>query len=403
MLTFMHANRLLGAILMVSGCCIGAGMLGLPLVTATAGFFPTIAAFLISWVFMLGTGLLLLEVNLWFGKGVNLMTLAERTLGRWTRLFIACLFAFLFYCLMVAYLAGGGILITEYAEQLVGVSLHAYLGSMILVILFGAVVFLGTHSVDLFNRFLMLGVALSYAGLIAFGLPHIDRGNLVNSQWGYVLPALPAMIISFGFHNLVPSLTDYLEGNARQLRLAICLGSAIPLVVYLLWDTVILGILPSGGATQEAIDSGAMVTSLLRDVAGVTFIAHLMQAFAFFALVTSFLTVSLSFVDFLADGLGVKKTASGSLLLVGLVLVPPSIFTFLYPSIFLDALNYAGAFGAVILFGIFPVVMAWKGRYIDKRVGARLVPGGKVSLMLLGVFAVFIFFMQLKIELGVWI
>lgn len=401
MLKALYSHRLVGAILLVAGCCIGAGMLGLPLVTVSAGFLPTVATFFVSWLFMLSTGLLLLEVNLWFGRGINLMTLAENTLGKMAKYIVAFLFVFLFYCLMVAYIAGGGALIQDYIHQLLGHAIDPFWGSLALVVIFGVIIFFGTSKVDLANRFLMAGLGVSYVGLILLGLPHVVVEHLEKGAWMYAFPALPTMIISFGYHNLVPSLTDYLEGNARGLRLAIAIGSAIPLAIYLLWDTMILGIIPPGAEVQAAIDKGAMVTTLLRNAVSNSYVVHLMHAFAFFALVTSLLTVALSFVDFLADGMHVKKTRKGALLLVSLVLLPPLVFAYLYPAIFLSSLNYAGAFGAVILFGIFPVLMVWKGRYIDKRIGKHQVPGGKWVLCLIGAFAFLVFALQLKNELGV--
>ena len=374
-------------------------MLGLPLVTATAGFLPTLVIFLSSWAFMAATGLLLLEANLWFAQGTNLMTLSEYTLGKGAKYAVAFLFLFLFYCLMVAYLAGGGALISEFFEQTMGIHLKAHQGAVALVVIFGIVIFLGTRQVDLVNRLLMVGLGISYAGLIFLGMPHIELKNLSHAEWSYALPAFPAMIISFGFHNLVPSLTDYLEKNGRALRFSILVGSAIPLLVYLLWEALILGIVVPGEHIKEAIDSGAMVTTLLRNAVGSSVVVDLMEAFAFFALITSFIAVALSFVDFLADGLHVEKNAGGSLLLISLVMVPPLFFAYLYPTIFLMALTYAGAFGAVILFGIIPVLMVWRGRYHEGRKGPQMLPGGKIALLLIGLFACFVFLLQLKNEL----
>ena len=395
------SQRTFGAILLIAGCCIGAGMLGLPLVIAAAGFVPSSLAFIACWIFMASTGLLLLEANLWFGEGIHLMTLAERTLGKTAKVFVTLCFGFLFYCLLVAYLGGGGELIAEFLTNYFGFELNPFYGSLALVIIFGIVLYKGTAEVDVVNRLLMIGLGLSYTGLVVLGVPHVHLEDLKGCAWECTIPALPAMIVSFGYHNLVPSLTTYLKGNARQLRLAIIIGSAIPLIFYLIWDGIILGMLASHQDLQGAIDSGSMITKLVRETIGSSLVADLMHFFAFFALVTSFLGVSMSFVDFLADGLKIKKTHSGSFVLVSLVLLPPCIFAYLYPSIFLTALNYAGAFGAVLLFGVIPVLMVWKGRYRENRVGLRFVPGGKVSLIALGAFALFVFFMQLKNELGI--
>lgn len=388
------SKRVLGASLLIAGCCTGAGMLGLPLVTVSAGFLSSSVAFIIGWAFMLATGLLLLEANLWYGEGIHLMTLTERTLGKFAKYFVALLFGFLFYCLLVAYLAGGGSIINEFAEHSFGIFIDPFSGSVMLMLLFGAVVFMGTSKVDLVNRLLMLGLALAYLGLVLIGLPHVKKAHLEGGALKYALPALPAIIISFGYHNLVPSLTTYLKGNARELRLSIIIGSFIPLIIYLIWNGIILGILPDKDL-QAAIASGSMITGLLRETVGTSYVVDLMHLFAFFAIITSFLAVALSFVDFLSDGLKIKKNFGGSLFLLSLVLLPPTIFSYIYPSIFLTALNYAGAFGAVLLFGIIPVLMVWKGRK------ERNEPIKPFSLIVIGGFALFVFLMQLKNEIGI--
>lgn len=376
-------------------------MLGLPLVIASAGFLPSSLAFFCCWAFMASTGLLLLEANLWFGEGIHLMTLAERTLGRFAKGIVAISFAFLFYSLLVAYLAGGGQLISEISSYFFSIPMEPFLGSLALVLIFGIVLLFGTGSVDLVNRILMLGLGGSYLGLVLLGVPEVQKEHLLSGVWKYALPALPAMIISFGFHNLVPSLTTYLKGNASALKRTVIWGSLIPLLLYLIWDALILGILAHHENIEGAIDSGTMVTQLFSEAVGKSYVVDLMHFFSFFALVTSFLAVSLSFVDFLADGLSGSKGTCHTAILVVLVLAPPCLFSYLYPYIFLTALNYAGAFGAVLLFGIIPVLMVYKGRYYDERVGIRFVKGGKPVLGLIGVFAFFIFFMQLINELGV--
>ena len=53
-------------------------------------------------------------------------------------------------------------------------------------------------------------------------------------------PARVPRISAFTFHNMVPSLLSYL-GTARRVATAIVLGSLAPLVMYILWEGVILG------------------------------------------------------------------------------------------------------------------------------------------------------------------
>ncbi len=389
-------SRVIGSILMIAGCCIGAGMLGLPVLTALGGFRPTIGLFFISWLFMVTTGLLVLEVNLWFKEDVNIVTMASRTLGSAGKWLSWLLFVFLFYSVMVAYASACGQLTADFASSLFGLPLPEWAGSIFLSALFGIFLYLGTRVVDQFNRLLMLCLMAAYFVLVSMGVGHINFEYLQHSNWGSALVAVPAMIISFGFHNLIPSLSTYLSHDVKKLRLSIIIGSLIPLAIYLVWEALILGLIPIHGV-REALDQGEMATRSLRNAVGASWIVDMAESFAFFAIVTSFLTVALSFVDFLADGLHIKKNRLGTIFLCLLTLVPPVAFSLFYPKIFLRALSYAGAFGAVILFGILPALMVWSGRYHKKMEGPVLVPGGKYTLGAVMVFAVIVVILELTV------
>lgn len=145
---------------------------------------------------------------------------------------------------------------------------------------------------------------------------------------------------------------------------------------------------------RVALDHGEIATEALKNAVGASWIIDIAQAFAFFAIVTSFLSVALSFVDFLADGLQIRKNAKGKIILIFSVLFPPFVCALVYPAIFLIALNTAGRFGAVILFGILPVLMAWKGRYTQKLGFPQLLPGGKPMLLAMMAFAIWVIVLQ---------
>lgn len=385
-----------GATLLITGCCIGAGMLGLPVMTAVTGFVPSLTMFLVSWLFMTATALLLLEVNLWFKDDVSIISMAGRTLGRAGKLAGWLCFSFLFYALGVAYIAGSGELISNFLQETTGLTVPYWTGSLVVSCLFGVFVYLGTKSVDLFNRVLMAGLIVSYILLVIFGAPYVNTENLRHKDWTTASLVLPVMIISFGFHNLIPSLTTYLNRDAKRLRLAIICGSAIPLCVYLVWEWLILGLVPIQGKDSflEILEEGNMATELLKKAAGTLWVVDLAEYFAFFAILTSFLGNSLSFVDFLADGLKIKKDHIGKFWLCLLVILPPFLMAQIYPRIFLTALNYAGAFGAVILFGVLPALMVWSGRYRQHFGQAPQVPGGKIVLSTIIVFALGVMSLQ---------
>ena len=89
-------GSLLGGILLITGSCVGAGMLGLPIITGLAGFGPSLLMFVTVWLFMTATALLLVEANGWFTRKVNFMSIVEHSLGRGGKILclLTCLFLF---------------------------------------------------------------------------------------------------------------------------------------------------------------------------------------------------------------------------------------------------------------------------------------------------------------------
>lgn len=372
-------GRVLGAILLITGCCIGAGMLGLPIVAGISGFIPSTIMFICVWMFMLATGLLLVEINLWFRDDISFLTMAEKTLGKTGKWIAGILFLFLFYCIMVAYIAGSGALVCGFFNHYLGIPCSEMLGSIISSFILGLIVMAGTAAVDGVNRIFMVGLVITYFLLLIIGLPHIQADLLGYTNWMGTFVAIPLMVISFGYHNLVPTITEYLEHNKREVVKSIVIGSSLPLFVYLLWNGLILGLIPEG--YEEAMASGDMATQALRKVSEAAKVNDLADVFAFFALVTSFLAVALSLVDFLRDGFHKAGVGLHRLLYVCLAIIPPLVFAIVYPKAFLMALGYAGGFATVILFGVLPALMAWRGRYIMKIESEPILPGGKCSLI----------------------
>lgn len=386
-----------GGILLITGCCIGAGMLGLPVLSSVAGFKPSVVMFIISWLFMSCTALLLLEVNLWFDEEVSLVSMADRTLGIFGKVVAWICFLFLFYALGVAYIAGSGELISDFTLDLIGINIPKWGGSLALCIFFAIFLYLGTRAVDLFNRLLMLGLAIAYVLLVFIGIPHVNSEYLQYRQWSLAPFVLPVMMISFGFHNLIPSLTAYLKRDRKRLRITVLIGSSLPLLIYIIWEWLILGLVPMEGERGflHALKQGDMATHVLRSATNSVWIIDVAQYFAFFAILTSFLGNSLSFVHFLSDGFKIKRTPMAKIFLCALVIVPPFIFALDFPRVFLSALNYAGAYGAMTLFGLLPVGMVWAGRYYRNQKGDHLVPGGKATLIVISLLALTVMLLQI--------
>ncbi len=386
-------GSLLGGVLLIAGSCIGAGMLALPVITGISGFAPSMVMFVLAWLFMTLTGFLVLEVNLALGYRFSLISLVQKTLGRVGKALCWVLFLFLFYSLSVAYISASGSII----QSMTGFA--PWVGSVLFSLLFSIVLYIGVKQVDYLNRLLMVGLIISYCILVFLGSQHVHLDYLKMQNWKYSFAALPILIISFGFHNMIPSLAMYMKGNVRKLRLTLLIGSLIPLGIYFIWQAVMLGILPLADV-QSALDNGDVATSALQAVIGKGWINTVAQFFALFAITTSFLAQSLSLVDFLSDGLKIAKVGIRRVGLIIATIIPPLLFAFLNPGIFIKALSMAGGLSAVILFGVMPALMVWKLRLKNQQKNASLLPGGHLLLSSLLVVALGIFCLEIAGELG---
>lgn len=393
----MIKPKVFTASLLLAGTAIGAGMLALPVSTSEGGFGPAVLVYILCWLFSMSTGLLLLEACLWFPKGVNIISLSKSLLGNKGKWISWVLYIFLFYCLTIAYVAGGGGFIADMTDR----TLSPALTILIFVTFFSPVVYLGTKAVDRVNLLLMFGLAVFFLIFVFIGFKKVNLSHLSRVDYRSAFFALPIIFTSFSYQGTVPSVRNYFEKDDKSVRKVILLGATIPLLIYILWEYLILGIIPHGGENGlfAASQKGLSGVAPLKYYVNSPFIYLVGQAFAFCALTTSFLGVTLGLFDFLADGLSIQKKGKNKIFLFFLVYFPPTIVAMLKPKIFLRALSYAGGVGCALLLGLIPVWMVWSGRYRKKLGKQPLVPGGRPVLILLILFVVFEFGLEIMNEL----
>ena len=377
-------GKLAGATLLVVGTCIGAGTLGLPVITSPAGFLPAVAIYFLCWLFMVSTGLIFVEIYLWNDDDTNIVSMAESTLGFAGKAIAWVLYLLLFYNLTIAYIAESGIVFAEVTDDFISPGV----GTLLFVGMLSPLVYLGAGAVNRMNIWLMLGLAFSYFAFVALGSTYVDLSRLDYRNWSAVTLSWPLVFVSFGFQGTVPTLTCYLEKDHKATRFAIIVGSFLTFIAYVLWEALILGIVPLEGANglTEALNRGETAIRSLRLVTQSPWVSLCSEFFAFFALVSSFLGVTLGLLDFLADGLSIKKTPAGKLFLCALIFIPPTIVAFTDPSVFFTALKYAGGFGCALLLGLLPIIMVWIGRYRQNRQGPYRFFANRILLVLLAIF-----------------
>ena len=104
----VRLSPIFGGTMVVAGTAIGAGMLGLPMISAGMWYSWSAVVLVGSWFCMFRSSQALLEVNLHFQPGDSFHTLVRELLGpAWTAI-NGLSVAFVLYILVYAYVSGGG-------------------------------------------------------------------------------------------------------------------------------------------------------------------------------------------------------------------------------------------------------------------------------------------------------
>lgn len=399
----IQKGHLIAAMFLIAGTCIGGGMLALPVVTGISGFLPSIVVMALVCLAMTLSGLLLLEANLWMkNEDAHVITMSSVLLGPVGKIISWCIYLFISYASIVAYAAAGGLFIVQATDALFGIHLSQPLSCLIFILIFGGVIYLGNIIVGRVNTVLFLAMIAAYLALIGTGIHEVKTHFLTHQKWITSIFAIPLLLTSFSYQTMMPSLTPYLKRNVKALRWSIIGGTGIAFIVYFIWEWMTLGIIPTSGPDSliKALEAGEPVTQFLRKHVQSDLVSSIAEFFAFFALVTSFLGMTLGLFDFLADGLKIKKTGMGHVVLGLLIVVPTFIFSAYFERVFLIALDTSGGFGDTILNGMMPVAMVWMGRYIYRFPDDNRTPGGKA--LLIGTFCFFAsaFILELFVHTG---
>lgn len=384
----MFNSKLIGGILLIVGTSIGGGMLALPVSTAEVGFSNSIFFLFFCWLVMTAGALLILEVNLRLPPGSNMISMAKSTLGLPGQIIAWLTYLFLLYTLLSAYISGGSDVFNSLLHK-ANINLSTSTTAIIFTLAFSFIVYKGIRSVDYVNRGLMFGKLGIYILLVAIISPHASLIELTGgSAWAFT-GTLMILITSFGYATIIPSLRDYFGDDTHALRRVILLGSLIPLICYVLWDAVIMGVVSREGTNGLiALMSSEHATSGLTEALSLSvhskWISGFFGFFTSICMLTAFLGVSLGLFDFLADGLKLEKSGMQGKYTLALTFLPPLAVVLFNPGIYLHALSYAGIC-CVILLLLLPAIMAWKGRQMSTITssagGDYLVPGGKLSLL----------------------
>ncbi len=341
---------LLGGASIITGVCVGAGMLGLPMSGAGAWTGWTLAAITFTMITMTLSGWLLLEVYQDHPIRASFNTVTQAVLGKHINIINNLAVYFVGGILLYAYITASGDILQNLAKPYLDLgNASGRIWSVIFVAIFSFFVWHSTRLVDRISVVLISFMAISFCLSISGLISHIDLNILwdlsnENGEYAkYSLAVLPIALTSFGYHHSVSSIRAY-YGEERKAKWAIMGGTFIALVLYLLWVISIFGVLPRENFAPILASNGDLGVLLqhIGEQIEVGQISQTLHAFSIAAILSSFIGVGLGTFDFLADFFGFADDKAGRSKSWAVTFLPPLIFSLLSPLGFLKAIWLCG-------------------------------------------------------------
>lgn len=399
---------LLGGAMIIAGTAVGAGMLANPTAMSGVWFIGSMIVLLYTWFCMTTSGLMILEANLHYPTGASFDTIVKDLLGHGWNIINGLSVAFVLYILTYAYITSGGGLTEGFINQYSGQELISRnTGSLIFCLVLALFVWLSTKAVDRFTTVLIAGMLIAFfistAGLLTEVKTDIlfDRISSEQQYLPYILTALPVCLVSFGFHGNVPSLVKYYQRDGQRVTKAIFIGTGIALVIYILWQLAVQGNLPRS-EFAPVIAQGGDIAALLQALNAyiqTDYIGIVLKFFAYMAIASSFLGVTLGLFDYIADLLKFDDSPWGRTKTTLVTFLPPLILSLQFPYGFVIAIGYAGL-AATIWAAIVPALLARASRKKYPNASYK-VYGGNFMIYFIILFGLLNIVAQIADQLGI--
>ena len=401
---------LLGGMMIVAGTAIGAGMFANPTATAGVWYVGSIVVMAYTWFCMCASGLMIMEANQHYPAGASFNTMVKDLLGPVWNAINGLAFVFVIYILLYAYIFVGGSMLEPFVAQLGFASASAKIAATVFVLAFALCVWWSTKAVDCVSTVLIVAMVITFITSVTGMLNQLSVATLMNAlpegagsfYLPYVWVALPVCLASFGFHMNVPSLMGYYQNNTHKVHTSVIGGTLIALLIYCLWQTAVQGVLPRH-EFAPVITAGGDVPVLLNalsahiDTLGLN---QVLNAFAFMAIVSSFLGVSLGLFDYASDLFHFKANRTGRFKSAAITFVPPYLACILFPTGFVTVIGYVGL-GAAVWTAVIPVLMVMASRRrFPVKAGDYTVKGGKALLWFVLMFGIVNIVAQILTQFG---
>ncbi|MFZ4440631.1 MAG: aromatic amino acid transport family protein [Syntrophales bacterium] len=376
---------------LIVGNLIGAGILALPINTGLAGFFPSLMGLFVTSAAMYYSAIILSNEAVTRQEiTFNYPSLYQTylgTAGKWVAVLANLI---ILYGLLTAYLTG----ITSIIGNLFQLSISPV---WLMLCFFVIVSLISLANVAAIQKYIAVLVAIkcvAFVVIVWMAGGHVKAQNLSHINWPLFTCGIPILVTAFHFHNIIPAVCETLKWNQKVINRTMLIGMTLGFLMNATWLLVGIGVLPLDNSPiglVNAFEKNLPATiPLAQAIHSQTFLL-LAMFFALVAITTAYLANGLGLIGFMDDLTSHHLGRTSPTLSRVLAFGPPLVIALVYPDIFLKAIDFAGGFGIVTLFGILPSIIAIRKARTKTQ---KLL--GVAMLLLFGIF----FVLETAQELG---
>lgn len=370
------------AIATLTGFTIGAGILGIPFVIAQAGFITGMIDILIIGMAILMVNLYLGEVSLRTKGNHQLTGYAEKYLGKLGKKIMSFTMVFGLYGGLIAYTIKEGEFLANLFGPIFGGSILLY--SLIFLFVGSIFIFGGIRAIKNGELYMVLLIIIILLFFSIFSFNKVIIKNLTGFTTDFFLP-YGVILFAYLATAAIPELREELGKNKDLLKKAIMIGTIIPIIIYMLFAFIIVGV------TGTYVTDGAIIG--LGEVLGNN-ILILGLIFGILTMATSFLAVGLALKEMFNFDFKVNTKLSSSLVIIvpliaALILINSKISNPFFQVLDITGVISGGLAGALI------VLMHYKA----KKQGNREPEYSIKSSLFLSTILILMFLLGIILEL----
>jgi tyrosine-specific transport protein len=368
----------LDGIFIVISSCIGAGILGMPVVCNLIGIFPSIILMFLIALYMLYLAKIIVKLS-FYTKTYDLFLSIDKILGKNFKLLSFVIFIFLFLLILSAYISKCGDLLHNLLFFF-NYKININLLYILIISLSFIFINLNYKLFNKINKIITIFIIIFFLMIIFIIYNHLnfDFEFCFDSNYKNIKLAYPLLLTSFGFHNIL----SFLQKDNKNINIIYNIinnGIIITFFIYIIWIIFTVPLIKNINHNDifKSYNEDKLITEIIITQSKSIFTYLIISAFTFVAIITSILNTSLSMKLFL------NIIFKNNIIINSIIFIPPFIINIIHKNIFFSALEISGSILALVLFGFLPIYSILKLKIKNKKSLFKIRCLGIITLIII--------------------